>query len=107
MAHSFPTRRSSDLLFVGLWLATLRVLLRVRSTSRDDRTRSLATALAASVTAGFVSLSFFDAFAFPMTMGTLFLLIGLSGALRDHAAVRSAPRESPGQSPASAFPDRE
>ncbi|WP_454851937.1 O-antigen ligase family protein [Promicromonospora soli] len=78
-------------LFVGLWLATLRVLLRVRSTSGDDRTRSLATALAASVSAGFVSLSFFDAFAFPMTMGTLFLLIGLSGALRDHAELASAP----------------
>jgi O-antigen ligase len=87
-------------LFVVLWLTTLHVLLRVRSTSGDDRTRSLATALAASVSAGFVSLSFFDAFAFPMTMGTLFLLIGLSGALRDHEVARSAPSgESPGQSP--------
>lgn len=82
-------------LFVGLWLATLRVLLHVQSTSEDDRTRSLATALAASVSSGFVSLLFFDAFAFPMTMGTLFLLIGLSGALRDHT-LRAASRESPG-----------
>jgi hypothetical protein len=78
----------------------------VHRTSDDDRTRGLATALAASVSSGYVSLSFFDAFAFPMTMGTLFLLIGLSGALRDHT-LRSASRESPGQSPASAFPGRE
>ena len=91
-------------LFAGLWLTTLRRLLHVRSASRDERTRSLATALAASVTAGFVSLSFFDAFAFPMTMGTLFLLIGLSGALRDPAESNSAPaKESPGQSPAPTF----
>jgi O-antigen ligase len=92
-------------LFAGLWLTTLRRLLHVRSSSADDRTRSLATALAASVSAGFVSLSFFDAFAFPMTMGTLFLLIGLSGALRDPREGDSRPTgESPGQSPATTFP---
>lgn len=96
-------------LFVVLCLTTLRRLSRVRSRSTDERTRSLATALTASVSAGFVSLSFFDAFAFPMTMGTLFLLIGLSGALRDpregnSAEGNSAPtRESPGQSPATTF----
>lgn len=94
-------------LFAGLWLTTLRRLFRVRSASSDERTRSLATALAASVSAGFVSLSFFDAFAFPMTMGTLFLLIGLSGALRDPRQGNSAPTsESPGQSPATTFPGR-
>lgn len=92
-------------LFAGLWLTTLRRLSRVRSTSTDERTRSLATALAASVSAGFVSLSFFDAFAFPMTMGTLFLLIGLSGALRDPRERDSRPaKESPGQSPPTTFP---
>lgn len=40
----------------------------------------LATALAGGILAGFVSLAFFDAFAFPMTMGTLFLLIGMAAA---------------------------
>lgn len=44
-------------------------------------TRELAAALSGGVIAGFVSMLFFDAFAFPMTMGTLFLILGLIGAL--------------------------
>lgn len=40
----------------------------------------LSVVLVASVVAGFASLAFFDAFAFPMTMGTLFLVLGLIGA---------------------------
>lgn len=37
--------------------------------------------LLAAVLAGFVCLFMFDAFAFPMTMGTLFLLLGMIGCL--------------------------
>lgn len=69
-------------LFLAVWLVTVGSLLRVRAMSSDDRTRDLALALVASVTVGFVSLSFFDAFAFPMTMGALFLVLGMAGALR-------------------------
>ncbi|MCF4119993.1 O-antigen ligase family protein [Antribacter sp. KLBMP9083] len=69
-------------LFLAVWLVTVGSLLRVRALSSDERTRDLALALVASVTVGFVSLSFFDAFAFPMTMGALFLVLGMAGALR-------------------------
>ena len=34
----------------------------------------------AAVLSGFCSLAFFDAFAFPMTMGALFLVLGIAGA---------------------------
>lgn len=72
-------------LFCGLCAATVRALVRsrVHSASTDARSHDLALALIASVVVGFVSLFFFDAFAFPMTMGALFLLIGLAGSLRD------------------------
>ncbi|MCP2264897.1 O-antigen ligase family protein [Promicromonospora thailandica] len=72
-------------LFAGIGVAAVRVLLRARARTAltDQRTHDLALALIASVVVGFVSLSFFDAFAFPMTMGALFLVTGLAGALRD------------------------
>lgn len=72
-------------LFCGLCAAVVRVLVRARARSAgtDARSHDLALALIASVVVGFVSLLFFDAFAFPMTMGALFLLIGLAGTLRD------------------------
>jgi polysaccharide biosynthesis protein PslJ len=71
-------------LFCGLAAVTIRELmrLRARSTGTDTRSQDLALALIAAVAVGFVSLFFFDAFAFPMTMGALFLLVGLTGALR-------------------------
>ncbi|MFI2362299.1 O-antigen ligase family protein [Promicromonospora sp. NPDC019610] len=74
-------------LFLGICAATVRVLLRVRrrSAGTDPRTSDLALALTASVVVGFVSLLFFDAFAFPMTMGALFLLVGVAGSLRAQA----------------------
>lgn len=63
-------------------VAATAVLVRVyRSAVDSPATADLAVSLAASVLAGFVSLAFFDAFAFPMTMGTLFLVLGLAGAL--------------------------
>lgn len=71
-------------LFCWLCVATVRVLLRVRARSAeaDPRAHDLALSLIAAVVVGFVSLFFFDAFAFPMTMGALFLLIGVAGSLR-------------------------
>lgn len=45
------------------------------------RSRDLAGSLSGAVVAGFVSMAFFDTFAFPMTMGTLFLILGIIGAL--------------------------
>lgn len=68
--------------FLALAVVTVRTLLRVRRQSDDPVSRDLATSLVASVVVGFVSLALFDAFAFSQTMGTLFLLLGLSGALR-------------------------
>lgn len=53
---------------------------RVYRIVEDARTMDLSVVLVASVVAGFASLAFFDAFAFPMTMGTLFLVLGLVGA---------------------------
>jgi O-antigen ligase len=72
-------------LFCGLGAAAVRalVLARAQSVDTDPRSHDLALALIASVVVGFVSLFFFDAFAFPMTMGALFLLIGLTGSLHD------------------------
>ncbi|MFD7310140.1 O-antigen ligase family protein [Promicromonospora sp. NPDC059942] len=74
-------------LFLGIGAATVRVLMRVRrrAAGTDARTYDLALALTASVVVGFVSLLFFDAFAFPMTMGALFLLVGVAGSLRARA----------------------
>ncbi len=71
-------------LFCGICAATVRVLVRARrhSAGTDPRSADLALALMASVVVGFVSLFFFDAFAFPMTMGALFLLVGVAGSLR-------------------------
>ncbi|TDD70946.1 O-antigen ligase domain-containing protein [Jiangella aurantiaca] len=69
-------------LFVALSVVTIVTLLRLRRGVRNEPTRDLAMALVASVAVGFICLVMFDAFAFPMTMGTLFLLLGISGALR-------------------------
>ena len=69
------------LVFIALGVVAAVTLLRLRRAIRDDRTRDLATSLVASIAVGFVGLVVFDAFAFPMTMGVLFLLLGVSGAL--------------------------
>lgn len=83
-------------LFLGLGVAAVRVLLRARAAAAgDDRSHDLALALIASVAVGFVSLSFFDAFAFPMTMGALFLVTGLAGTLRVPARPAEKAQESP------------
>ena len=70
------------ILFIGLGIVTVVTVLRFRRNAANERSRDLAISLVASVAVGFVGLVMFDAFAFPMTMGTLFLLLGVSGALR-------------------------
>jgi O-antigen ligase len=52
-----------------------------QGSSEALRSRALAGSLAGCVLAGFVRLALFDTFAFPMTMGTLFLVLGVIGAL--------------------------
>jgi len=73
--------------FIALGVTATVTTLRLGSTVRDEGTRDLAIALSASIVAGFSCLFMFDAFAFPMTMGTLFLTMGIAGALRriEHA----------------------
>ena len=70
------------LAFLALGVTTMVMLVRLRRRFIDAESRSLALALVASVAAGFSCLFMFDAFAFPMSMGTLFLILGIAGALR-------------------------
>jgi len=62
-------------------MSQMRRVAREANLVGDLRVRDLAGSLSGAVLAGFVSMAFFDAFAFPMTMGTLFLLLGLVGAV--------------------------
>lgn len=66
-----------------LWLfaSGIRAALAARAGANDPIARDLGLSAAASVAAGAVSLTAFDAFAFPMAMGTLFLVLGVAGAL--------------------------
>ncbi|WP_426516469.1 O-antigen ligase family protein [Diaminobutyricibacter sp. McL0618] len=68
--------------FIALCVTAFASMLRLRPSLRDEGSRDLALALAAAIATGFVCLFTFDAFAFPMTMGTLFLILGLAGSLR-------------------------
>jgi O-antigen ligase len=68
------------LAFGALVVTSVVVLNRRRRQLRLERDRDLAISLTASIIAGFLSLAFFDAFAFPMTMGALFLVLGMAGA---------------------------
>lgn len=65
--------------FLALALVSIAELTRALR-SADPEHRGLAVALIAAVVSGFASLAFFDAFAFPMTMGTVFLVLGIAGA---------------------------
>ena len=68
--------------FIALGLTAIASLIQLRSRVLGESSRDLAVALAAAVASGFACLFMFDAFAFPMTTGLLFLIIGMSGALR-------------------------
>lgn len=66
--------------FVALPLTAVWLLLRRRRLWSDAQSRDLALSIAAGVVAGAASMAFFDAFGFPMTMGTVFFALGLAGA---------------------------
>lgn len=66
---------------VLLFLSGIKASLAVARSEEDDSTRDLGLTIAASIAAGAVSLATFDAFAFPMTMGTLFLMLGFAGGM--------------------------
>ncbi|QGN33880.1 O-antigen polymerase [Microlunatus sp. Gsoil 973] len=68
------------LAFVGILIAALARLISGFLATKDPTSRDLTVSVAGSLVSGFVSLAFFDAFAFPMTMGTIFLCLGLAGA---------------------------
>jgi O-antigen ligase len=70
------------LTFLALGVTAMVSLLRLRARMQDAASRDLALALVAAVCAGFTCLFMFDAFAFPMTMGALFIVLGIAGALR-------------------------
>ena len=68
------------LAFIALGVTAVVMTVRLR---RRLRMRPHATwrCRLCSLTAGFTCLFMFDAFAFPMTMGSLFLILGMAGAL--------------------------
>jgi O-antigen ligase len=65
------------LLGAAMWSAS--VARRFAPTSLD---KALCQALLASVVAGAILMAFFDGFSFPMSVGMLFLVIGLCGGAR-------------------------
>lgn len=73
--------------FVGLTALLLMYLVGIlsargaRRRSTDPATRQLAQALAGTITAAMVTAATFDVLSFPMATGTLFLLLGIAGAL--------------------------
>ena len=68
--------------FLTIGVTVVAVMLRLRRTLRQPEDRDLALGLCGATCAGFACLFMFDAFAFPMTMGALFLVLGIAGALR-------------------------
>jgi O-antigen ligase len=88
--------------FVAIPVTAIVVLVRRRRRWADPQSRDLALSLIAGILAGAVSLAFFDGFGFPMTMGTLFLALGIAGAL-----IRLHPYDrDPGRPRATAAPAR-
>ncbi|WP_246006235.1 O-antigen ligase family protein [Georgenia muralis] len=92
--------------FLATLTAAVVVLTRLRRSSRDADTRDLAQTLVASLAAGTAGLAFFDGFAFPMTAGTLFLLLGMSGALArvERPALRRPSRATSSEAPPTTVP---
>lgn len=79
--------------FAGFILAAIWSALRARRISATSQDMMLGQALAASVIALATAYSLFDALAFPMSAGLLFLTIGLSAALyRITEQARPVPR---------------
>ncbi|WP_315549326.1 O-antigen ligase family protein [Microbacterium aurum] len=69
------------LAFVAVLGTSLYVAIGISRRSPDPVVRDLALSGAASVAAGAVGLATFDGFAFPMTMGSIFLIVGMIGAI--------------------------
>jgi O-antigen ligase len=87
------------LAFVGILVAALVRLGSAFLSTKDAASRDLTISLAGSLVSGFASLAFFDAFAFPMTMGTIFLCLGLAGAASRLAVDRKPHQGSRSRSP--------
>lgn len=86
------------LAFLGVLVTAIWRLVKLRAHISDPATRDLAQSLIASIIAGGVGLAFFDAFAFPMTAGTLFMIVGLAGGLtRLYRSEPPALRHGPGR----------
>jgi hypothetical protein len=66
---------------VGLVTTGASVARQVYWHGHDEATRHLGAALAAGIVAGFCGFYTFDSFAFPVFIGTWFLLVGMAGAL--------------------------
>ncbi len=67
---------------LGLLVAGLGDSLRVSRHLDDPERARLARAVFCCIVAGALEMAFFDLFAFPQSMGVLFLLIGIAGAQR-------------------------
>jgi hypothetical protein len=68
-------------MFLGLVVAGLWCARAVRLHAVDDVTRQLGQSLVAAIAAGATGLALFDGFSFPMSIGVLFLVLGLAGGL--------------------------
>jgi hypothetical protein len=66
---------------LSLMVVGISVAATVRKRVHDTATRSLAQALLASMAVALVTFFTFDAFAFPMATGVMFILLGAVGAL--------------------------
>jgi O-antigen ligase len=102
------------LAFLSILVAALARLVKSFLSTTDVSSRSLTMSLGGALVSGFTSLAFFDAFAFAMTMGTVFLCLGLSGAVSrlllegDHSqrfGTRAKPTTIPGKAETAANRD--
>ncbi|NMR21346.1 O-antigen ligase [Cellulomonas fimi] len=89
--------------FVAIPVTAIVILVRRRRRWTDPEAKDLALSLVAGIAAGAVALAFFDAFAFPMTMGTFVLTLGTAGALvrlhRDDSGPVLSPRACSSERP--------
>jgi len=87
------------LAFVALLLTGMVASGRVAARALASSSSDIGLALCAAIAAGAISLATFDAFAFPMTMGTLFLVLGMAGAAHRLTFARELPDLSELRSP--------
>ena len=80
--------------FLAVVLSAMVVCLRVRRRLVDARSRHLTQACLASVCAGALGFAFFDAMSFPMTVASLFFVLGCTAAL--HRLTRDTPHGAVG-----------